>query len=381
LAGGEPRIVLPAYGSGSLADVVPSALAALGAAGWANVLDLPAAGSYVVLLVDGLGWNLLRRHATAAPYLSSLAERGRAITSGVPSTTATSLTSLGTGLPPGTHGVVGFTSRVPGTDRLLDALRWDPEVDPVEWQPHPTAFERAVQAGVAVSVVSQRGFAGSGLTLAGQRGAAYLGADLAGEKIAATVQAATVEGSLTYVYDGELDSTGHRHGCQSPAWRYQLAMVDGLAEQLRGALPPEVTLAVVADHGMVDVAPERRVDVDLETDLRTGVRLVGGEARFRHLYCESGAAADVRARWHDRLGPAAVVVSRDAAIDSGWFGAVDPGVRPRLGDVLVASVGDVAVVSSERFRHEATLVGLHGSITADEMLVPLLVDPGRGRVG
>ena len=149
MSGGGSELVRPAYGSGSLGDVVPSALAALGVDGWSNILGLPAATSYVVLLVDGLGWNLLRRHRSEAPYLSSLADRGRAITSGVPSTTATSLTSLGTALPPGAHGVVGFTSRIPGTNRLLDALRWDARVDPMEWQPHPTAFERAAGVGVA----------------------------------------------------------------------------------------------------------------------------------------------------------------------------------------------------------------------------------------
>ncbi|MDP9318766.1 MAG: alkaline phosphatase family protein [Actinomycetota bacterium] len=374
LTTGPQDVVLPAYGSGSLVDVVPSALAALGVDGWSNVLALPAASSYVVLLVDGLGWNLLRRHRSEAPYLSSLTERGRAITSGVPSTTATSLTSIGTGLPPGTHGVVGFTSRVPGTNRLLDALRWDSRVDPREWQPHPTAFERAALAGVAVNVVSKRMFENSGLTRAGQRGATYLGADLVGEKISTTVRAASVPGSFTYVYDGELDTTGHRHGCESWSWKYQLAMVDGFARTLRSALPSEATLVVVADHGMVDIAMERRVDVDEEQDLRLGVSLIGGEARFRHLYCESGAVEDVVARWHDRLGESALVLARDPAIETGWFGAVEPAVRPRLGDVIVASVGDVAVMSSERFPHEATLVGLHGSVTADEMLVPLLVD-------
>ena len=60
----------------------------------------------------------------------------------MPSTTATSLTSLGTGLPPGAHGLVGFTSRVPGTGKLLNALMWDKDVDPLEWQPHDTAFTR-----------------------------------------------------------------------------------------------------------------------------------------------------------------------------------------------------------------------------------------------
>lgn len=373
-----PDVVVPAYGTGSLADVLPSALAALGLPAEPNVLELPAATSYVVLLVDGMGWNLLCAHPEFAPYLTSLVPTARSITAGVPSTTATSLTSLGTGLPPGRHGVVGFTSRIPGTGRLLDALHWDSRVDPLQWQPHATVFERAAAAGVPVSVVSKRMFEGSGLSRAGQRGARYVGADRRGERIAAAAGLATVPGSLTYVYDGDLDATGHRNGCRSAAWRYELGTVDSFVSALRSALPADAALVVVADHGMVDVAQDRRVDVVDEPALLAGVELLGGEARFRHLYCRRGAAGDVAARWQARLGDAAVVLTRDAAVAAGWFGALDPAVAPRLGDVLVASVGDVAVVSRERFPHEAVLQGLHGSLTADEMLVPLLVDRGPG---
>ncbi len=368
-------VVQPAYGTGSLCEVIPSALAALGAAGWTNALGLPAARSYVVMMVDGLGWNLLQRHASDAPYLARLATHGRAITTGVPSTTATSLTSVGTGLPPGTHGVVGFTSRVPGTHRLLDALRWDSRVDPLEWQPHATVFERCTIGGVPARMVSRRMFENTGLSRAGQRGAVFVGADYLGERVSATVSSAREPGSLTYLYDGELDATGHRNGCESPAWRYQLAMVDRFTRLLGSELPAGAALVIMADHGMVDVPREARVNVDAEPDLRVGLSLLGGEARFRHLYCKPGSAAGVAARWRDRLGDLALVHTRAEAVDAGWFGTVDPAVLPRLGDVVVASVGATAVVSSERFPHEARLIGLHGSVTPDEMLVPLLVAP------
>lgn len=331
-------------------------------------------GSYVVLLIDGLGWQLLCDNPDDAPYLSSLVEDSSSITCGVPSTTATSLTTLGTGLPPGAHGVVGFTSRIPGTDRLLDALRWDRSVDPRGWQVHDTVFGRAVASGVRASAVSRRAFAGSGLTDVSQRGAEFVAADTPGERISAAVRCAAGPSSLTYVYDGELDATGHRRGSSSWAWRHQLAIIDTFAARLRAALPPTSGLVVTADHGMVDIETEARIDVDDELDLLDGVTVFGGEARFRHLYCEAGAVDDVALRWRNRCGPAAWVVTRDEAIDEGWFGSVDTQVRPRLGDVMVASGRDQAVVSSSRFPHEASLIGLHGSLTPDEMLVPLLVD-------
>ncbi len=368
--------MLPRYRAGSLGEVLPSAVAALGTEGWTNALDLPPMDSYVVFLVDALGANLLRRHADEAPYLSSLFDR-EPLTAGVPSTTATSLTSLGTGLPPGSHGVVGFTSRIPGTDRLLEALRWDSRVDPREWQRHETVFGRARASGVEPTVVSKRMFQGTGLTDVSQRGASYVGADTIGERISGAVRAATERQSLTYLYEGELDATGHRRGCKSWAWLHQLAMIDMFASRLREALPSHAGLVITGDHGMVDVELENRVDVDLEPELMVGVSLLGGEARFRHLYCDNGAVADVATHWAKRLGDNAVVVTRDQAIDEGWFGRVDAEVRPRLGDVMVASLGELAIVSSSRFPHEATLLGLHGSMTEDEMLVPLLVDaPG-----
>lgn len=365
----------PAYGDRSIGDVVPAVAAALGVGiGQPPTgLELPPASAYVVFLVDGLGARQLERHAHAAPFLAGLLAEQAPGTAGVPSTTATSLTSLGTGLVPGAHGLVGFTTRVPGTDRLLNALLWDKDVDPLEWQPNPTAFARLHESGGCATVVNKREFARSGLTLAAHRGAEYVGADKVGERLAAAVASSSERGSLTYLYDGDLDWTGHRYGVSSHQWLQQLAMIDAEAEQLRETLPADVRLLVVADHGMVDSPLESRIDVDDVAELRTGVALLGGEARFRHLYCHRGAVADVVAAWTEVLGGRAEVLAREAAVERGWFGAVSPSVRPRLGDVVVACRGDVAVLSTSAFPYEARLVGLHGSLTPEEMLIPLLL--------
>jgi len=367
--------VEPAYSSRSLGDVVPAVAAALGRPigdAPTNLL-LPDAPSYVVFLVDGLGARLIQRYRHAAPYLAALLDGSETGTAGVPSTTATSLTSLGTGLTPGTHGLVGFTSRIPGTEKLLISLFWDKDVDPLEWQPHPTAFARMQDAGVAVTIVNKREFRGSGLTVASSRGGEYVGADRVGERIAAAVTAAAVSPSFTYLYDSDLDWTGHRYGVASPQWLQQLTMVDAEVEQVRAALPSATRLVVVADHGMVDSPPEHRTDVDQHPELRDGLLLFGGEARFRHLYCRTGAEADVCATWTEFLGSAADVMTRDQAIGRGWFGDVIPTVYPRLGDVVVAMREDHSVFSSVDFAYETTLVGLHGSLTPDEMVIPILV--------
>jgi hypothetical protein len=369
--------VTPQYGGGSLADVLPSVAGALSVPGSDNALGLPPASRYAVLLLDGLGWNLLQRHADAAPYMSSLLPASRSLTAGVPSTTAVSLTSLGTGLPPGAHGIVGYTSIVPETGALLNALQWDAPVDPRRWQPHETVFDRMAAAGVATRNVSKARFDSSGLTTAAFRGSKHRGADTIEDRLDAT-RFASREGSssMVYVYDSQLDYTGHSQGCESWQWRKELTAIDSFASQVRSALPRDAVLLVVADHGMVDVAPEHRVDLDAEPGLTEGLRLIGGESRFRHLYCVDGAEADVIATYQERLGERALVLSREDAIGRGWFGAVEERVAPRIGDVVVAALGPVGLVASRRYPDEAGLIGQHGSLTEDEMLIPLLVDAG-----
>jgi hypothetical protein len=369
--------VAPAYQARSLADVLPAVAHALGCGevfGDAPTdLELPEAPSYVVFLVDGLGYELLRAHAAMAPYLSTLLDGQPPATVGVPSTTATSLTTLGTALTPGRHGVVGFTSRIPGTDDLLNALMWSKNVDPHGWQPHPTAFARLAEAGVHATAVNKREFKGSGLTDVSSRGAEFVGADRAGERLVAVRRASSRAPSMTYMYDGDLDWTGHRYGVDSDQWRAQLSSIDTAAQQLREALPDHTRLLVIADHGMVDVPADRRVEVDDHPELREGVALIGGEARFRHVYTRPGATEDVLAAWQEVMDGRGEVLTKDDAFARGWFGQVDSEVRPRIGDVLVACRDDHAVLVSSAFPYEARLVGMHGSLTPVEMLVPVAV--------
>ncbi len=371
------HFVSPAYHARSLGDVLPAVGASLGLPGVAgdlpSGLHLPEAGAWVVFLIDGLGADLLKRYEHAAPFLSEHLAHSVPGTCGVPSTTATSLTSLGTGLTPGEHGMVGFTSRIPGTDRLLQALAWDKSIDPEQWQPHATSFERLSGAGAQVSVVNKSDFRASGLTRAAHRGGTFVGADTFPDRMAAVLAATSGPRSLTYVYDGDLDKTGHRHGVASTEWLQQLDAIDDEAEQLRDALPSHVRMLVVADHGMVDCPPERHIDVDEHLYLRSGLRLLGGEARFRHLYCEPGATGDVAATWREILGQRATVLTRQQAFDAGWFGTGTDLVLPRIGDLVVACHDDHAIVSTSDFPYEKQMVGFHGSLTPAEMMIPMLV--------
>lgn len=365
--------LLPGYGQSSLADLSESLLAAVGVPGARNPLGLAPAGRVCLLLVDGLGWDLLRGHRSAAPFLSGLAETGCWLTAGFPSTTVASLGSLGTARPPGLHGLLGYQVRVPDTGQLLNQLRWDKSVDPVAWQPGATIFERIAAAGIGGFRIAAGAFRQSGLSVASMRGADYRAADTLGALVASAAQAlAENRHALAMVYTGDLDSTGHAWGCTSAAWRFQLAYVDRLAEQLAGALPAGTVLYVTADHGMVDVPSGERTDADAVPALRDGVVLLGGEGRARHVYTAAGAAPDVLAAWRSVLGDSAWIVSRAEAVDLGWFGPVDNRAAARIGDVIAAARGRSAVVATQAEPRESALVGMHGSLTPAEQRVPLL---------
>lgn len=363
-----------------LADVVPSVLAAMGVSGFDRRITMPdSVAGACVLLVDGLGAELLDAYADDAPVLSELS--GSTLQVGFPSTTAAGLAAVGTGCASGRHGMVGYSFRLPDVG-VINTLRWRPHpwgedlretAVPEAVQPMPTTFERAAAAGVAVSVVSGAEFTGSGLTRAVLRGGRYVGVHALGD-LAAEVRAAVAGGGFCYGYHSELDLLGHLYGPGSAAWRMQLRHVDRLVESIVEGLPRGVLLTVVADHGMIAVDPAETIDIDSGTTLLDGALAIGGEPRARHVYARSGAGADVVAAWRETLGARAWVVTRDEAIEAGWFGTqVADTVRPRIGDVVAAARGAAAMVRRAVEPGESALVGHHGSLTPAEQLVPLLM--------
>ncbi|WP_330230849.1 alkaline phosphatase family protein [Nocardia sp. NBC_00508] len=375
--------VAPRYGMDSLADLFPSVLAGLGVPGADDRLGLELHVDRVcVLLIDGLGYEALTANPAAAPFLSGLAPAR--LTAGFPTTTATSLSSLGVGAPPGEHGIVGYLLNIPGYDRLLNPLAWrlhgDPtkadlrtELLPEEFQPLPTVFERAAADGIAVAQVSPRDQAGSGLTRAVFRGCEFRPQVSVGDLVANVAEAVRCgPRSLVYTYHGYLDLTGHVRGPSSRAWELELAHADRLAAALAEQLPPGAALLVTADHGMVEL--DGRVDFDTTAALRDGVRELGGEARARHVYTVAGAGADVEAAWQDTLGADFEVLTRDAAVARGWFGpTVTRSIAERIGDLVVVARGRRGVIRSGIEPLQSRLIGHHGSLTPAEMNVPLCV--------
>jgi hypothetical protein len=382
-----PDLAVPPYGSATLADVLPGAAAALGVPvgrgdlpadplGLTEVLGGPR--RVAVLLIDGLGADLVRAHADIAPTLAALSTPVGDLSAPCPSTTPVSLATLGTGLPPGSHGILGFVTDIPGEDRTLNHVQWADDPDPDVWQAQPTVFEQAEAAGVPATAVGPYAYAGSGLTRAVYRGATYTGAVSHGDLCALVLRSlAAAPRALVYGYIPELDLTGHVRGVDSPSWRAQLAFIDRVVEELVAGLPDDAALLVTADHGMLDVPRTTRLDLDEEPALADGVRIVAGEPRARYVHTEPGARDDVLHRWREVLGERAWVGSREDAVASGIFGPVDDAVVARIGDVVALARGTWALTTPRLEPGPSRLAAYHGSLTATELAIPLLAARGR----
>lgn len=360
--------VLPAVAGAIGVDSVPDA--ALSQA----MLSLPSASRVCVVLVDGLGHANLAERAGHAPFLRRRLGDSTPLTSTFPSTTATAMGTFGVALPPGRTAMLGYTVRDPATGELGNLVSWTGLPPAREWQRELTVFEQLVAAGTTVTSIGPARFSGSGLTEAALRGPTYRAAESLEARVDATVDALRKPG-VAYLYWGDVDKAGHHHGWGSWQWGDALAALDSELGRLARMLPRDTVLLVTADHGMVDVDRAERWDVATDRALGEGVELVAGEPRALHLHLARGVdPVTVADRWRDVLGGSAVVVTRAEAAAESWFGEISPHVRPVIGDVVVAMTGRATVVDS-RTQTPASLdlVGVHGSLTRLEMLVPCVV--------
>ena len=362
------RAPAPDYAAGSLADVMPSVAAALGVPSMVNSLDIAPCDRAVVILIDGLGAELLTGAADLAPTLMSL--KSRQLSSVFPSTTPAGLGSLGTGSTPGVHGLVGASFLLPETGAVLHPLSWGDDPNPISVQPDRTVFERARAHGLSVRAVSPSAYSSSGLTRAVLRGAEYRGADTFDERVSETALAVGDRRSLAYVYWGELDRCGHVHGVASEQWRAELVIVDTFLEQLLARLPQDCRVVLTADHGMVDVAVESRVDLDALPVFWESVMHVAGEPRARHVYARPGAETEVLEAWQETLGDRAWVMSRSES--ERLFGEMDHMLVERVGDVVAVARDGWSLVSDRTDSIVSSLIGQHGGLSLQELAIPLL---------
>jgi len=369
-----------------LSDLSQSIFASLGVLGLANPVELSPARRTALLLVDGMGALQLQEavgeHLAARPEYA-IFQQANQINDGLhshfPSTTVTNLTSLGTGLLPGEHGMLGYTVRIPQSamststapGKLLNALKWDPDIEPTQWQPHQTLFERAEAAGLHVWNIGDKRYAQTGFTQASLRGGNYLAAGVISEFVSQAVVALAEPNSFAYIYTNVLDHAGHNFGVGSEQWLNALSYVANLIAALGNNLGRQTQLFVTSDHGMINAG--EKIVIGAKNPLAENLTLIGGEPRMRHIYLKTGSEIESAALWQEYLGDRASVYTKAEAISHNLFGAVvSPQSHARLGDLIVIAHQELVLLDPDRADKESAVIGQHGGITPAEVEIPLL---------
>lgn len=362
------------FGAVRLADVLTSSLASL--QHQPNPLGLPPAARAVVVLADGLGVSSLRARAGHARFLTGHLTKADVVDGVFPATTAAGIATLTTGVAPGSHGLVGYRVLDSDNDRVVNQLTgWDTRMRPLSWQSRATVFERAAAAGIPSFAIGPKRFADSGFSQAVLRGAGYVPAETIGDRFEAAREIFDTEPrALAYLYVPELDITAHAHGWESGRWLAQLESLDAETARFAGGLRPDEGVILTADHGVVDVPASRQVLFDTVPALVAGVRHVGGDPRCLQLYLDPGVDADALAQaWRAVEGERAWVFTRAEAVQAGLFGEVRAEALSRIGNVIVAARKLVAYYDSRDPNQSArSMVGQHGSLTDEELRVPVV---------
>ena len=359
-----------------LSQITPSIFSSLGLESAVDHLNIGVSpnGRELLFLIDGFGINTFVQYADVMPTMSRMFNHGL-IQTAFPSTTATSLATLTTGAMPGAHGMLGYTVQVPRSGgRLLNALKWDERVDPENWQPVETLFQRATAAGINVTHIAAKRYENSGFTRAVFRGANYKGANVVADLVSETKAALQATPSFVYLYVNDLDSAGHSDGVGSDKWIAALSMIDQMVSQLMKEVPKGTRIWITSDHGMVNV--EEKIVIGQDNPLLEGVSVVAGEPRARHIYLTNdspSARSDAASLWQEYLQEKALVLTREQAISSNLFGAdVSADAVDRMGEIIAIARGGLVLLDAERADKEGGMVGHHGGDSDIESQVGLL---------
>jgi predicted AlkP superfamily pyrophosphatase or phosphodiesterase len=345
----------------------------LGASKWVPE-PLHRARQVVLLVLDGMGWEQLQLFGASAPTLAS--GSGGPITSVVPTTTATALTSLTTGVPPAVHGILGYRLRVDidgptigGAGEVMNVLRWRTAHGDMRRQIPPPLFQPVLPfGGRAVPAVTRSEFASTGFTAAHLTGVRLFGWSVPSALVVSVRRLLADGETFVYAYYDGLDKIAHEYGL-GDHYVQELRSVDRLVGDILDVLPPGAVLAVTSDHGQVEVGNATRLPAPELFDM---VELFSGEGRFRWLHVREGAVDDAVAAAAEAHGDEAWIRTRDQMVEDGWFGGpLTPEAARRLGDVALVAHAPVAFLDPAD-TGETRLLGRHGSLTSAEMAVPFV---------
>lgn len=367
----------------ALANIINSIVSKFDLTLNASNLAIPKCDHYVLCLVDGLAYNSFLEH-NASSFLSSFNTQ-QILRSGFPSTTATCLTSLATGLDPIEHGIVGAAFK--HNNLYFSPLRWS------YIYPQDHLGSRLIEPDISIPYGAWCKLKANGINVN-----AFLPNDIAHSTFTRKVFSAAnihdynsitdiISGldeilnyekkSFSYIYFGSLDLVGHTFGTHSNEWKQEFLQIDILLQKIQKQLNGKATLLVTADHGMTNVDSKNMVDLSKIPSLYEKTQLICGDIRARHIYLKSLYRDKITlTEWNNFLGKEFLIFTREEIVKEEFFGfSKSEEMQERIGDLILISKGAYGLIDSTSHydQYQFSWIGHHGSTSDNEQLIPLLI--------
>lgn len=358
----ENRITHPAYGS------VPEDM----------LYEFGVHRPILFVLVDGLGESYLRR----LPENSFLRESKEfTLQSVFPSTTASAMTTLATGLPPATHGIPGRYSYLPGSDLQVNTLAFRERFDgsllspgqPLStlW-PNPSLIPRIPEPTFTVIPGILRNTPFEGYLCGSTEVEGYTTIENAVDLVQRNIGGQSGK-KYYFVYIWELDSLGHEVGTDDERIDSLLLRIDRQLHRLRDITKDYADMIITADHGHINSGERTFITPDhpLMDYLATPPY---GEPRAVQLRVRPERLGEFAPFFHETFGSSFDLHSMaDAA---GFFGApaLSPFAAEHFGTYLaVAKDRNLMIYTPGKPEDAKVNKGEHGGNLPEERLVPLII--------
>jgi hypothetical protein len=397
-----PGLVLPDYAGYSICNVSQLVWRNFGIenrcpAVLSPILDRPYS-RVLLLILDALGWNQLHTWINDLPSLRRLCGSARLtpLTVTFPSTTTVALTAIYTGLTPAEHTITGHNVYLREVGSIMDVLRFSPYGDPRrevyaergldvhQLFPMYTVFEPLKERNLEGLSITRGIFTNTALGWLHHVGAEVVGYLTGADMFVHLRQALRTrkrEG-LTVVYWDVVDMLSHEYGPFSDAVRsavdqFFYSLEREIFDRLTPAERADTLLLITADHGQCDAPMEEAIYLSEETSLRDLLMFPPtGQSRAAYLYANQGQAEEL-GRELERFEDRVIARSSEEVLRDGWFGPPEQAhrIRHRVGDYIAAGRDGAQVMGPEVLRGQPGMKGRHGSLTENEMLVPLISMP------
>lgn len=342
--------------------------------------DLKKCKNIVLLLIDGLGYEYLQKYAQGSELEKHCLKK---ITSVFPSTTASAVTALETGVPPQQHGITGWFMFLKEIGVLAKILPFKARYGGSLFTDEKIQRKDIFTEKKIVDKIKANGFV-------------FYPEHIVDEKVNKRSKKLSAYRNLTdlfsqiknkiklsnrrkyiYAYWDCFDALCHKYGNGSKQVKSHFEKLDKKISLLvRSLKKTNTAIIITADHGLIDT-PQDSKKIYLKDHpklIETLTMPLAGEPRVAYCYVHPDKSKDFEKYIENNLGYCCEIYKSEELLKKGVFGLgkVNNKLVDRIGDYILVMketyvIKDFLMTEKEKFH-----IGNHGGTSKEEMFVPLI---------